>query len=495
MQTAYVLVSPCKDEAKYIEKTLRSIARQTVKPVQWVIVDDGSRDDSMAIVAQYQSEMPFIKVVHRDTGARSVGPGVIQAFNAGLAAVDVPHDFLCKFDVDLELPERYFEIMLARMAADPRLGTFSGKPCYHNRAGAPRPRALRRRELGRDDQVLPPRRLRRDRRLRRRERLGHARRPHGALARLARRQPRRGRDPLRPPARHGIEPEEPAPRPRPPRRGPVAASARTRCSSPPPRSTGSRSRRPSPARCGSPWATCAPRSRGTPRLGDADFTRFLRRYQLRALRTGKREAAEWAFRERDRALAPDREARTPHRSRPDRMILSQPRLAALRELAADVTVIGSGPVGIVTALALADRGFRVLVLESGGAGPEPAADDLAGRREPDPRPAISSRTPPSPAASAAPRTSGPGAACPSTPSTSAPAPGSGSTPPGRSARATSRRTSPRRSPRSGQGRRSSPPRCPASPPMRRSAATRSSAGRTSPASTSSTPRPSPNGRT
>ena len=59
------------------------------------------------------------------------------------------------------------------------------------------------------------------------------------------------------------------------------------------------------------------------------------------------------------------------------MILGQPRLAALRELAADVTVIGSGPVGIVTALALADRGFRVLVLESGGAGPEPAAEDLA----------------------------------------------------------------------------------------------------------------------
>jgi choline dehydrogenase-like flavoprotein len=59
------------------------------------------------------------------------------------------------------------------------------------------------------------------------------------------------------------------------------------------------------------------------------------------------------------------------------MILATPRLAALREFAADVLVIGSGPVGIVTALALMGRGFRVLVLESGGAGPEPAAEDLA----------------------------------------------------------------------------------------------------------------------
>jgi choline dehydrogenase-like flavoprotein len=59
------------------------------------------------------------------------------------------------------------------------------------------------------------------------------------------------------------------------------------------------------------------------------------------------------------------------------MILTRPRLAALREFAANICVIGSGPVGIATALALADRGFRVLVLESGGTESEPAAEDLA----------------------------------------------------------------------------------------------------------------------
>ncbi len=132
MQTAYVLVSPCKDEARYIEKTLKSIEQQTIKPVQWVIVDDGSTDDGMAIVDRYRERMPFIKVVHRDSGARAVGPGVIRAFYEGLASVDVPYDFLCKFDVDLELPPRYFEIMLRRMDADPFLGTCSGKSFYRH---------------------------------------------------------------------------------------------------------------------------------------------------------------------------------------------------------------------------------------------------------------------------------------------------------------------------------------------------------------------------
>ena len=88
MQTAYVLVSPCKDEARYIERTLKSIEQQTVKPAQWVIVDDGSTDDGMAIVARYRERMPFIKVIHRSSGARAVGPGVIRAFREGLGHVE-----------------------------------------------------------------------------------------------------------------------------------------------------------------------------------------------------------------------------------------------------------------------------------------------------------------------------------------------------------------------------------------------------------------------
>lgn len=302
MQTAYVLVSPCKDEAEYIEKTLRSVARQTIQPAQWVIVDDGSTDDGMAIVAKYQSEMPYIKVVRRDAGARQVGPGVIRAFNAGLAAVDVPHDFICKFDVDLELPDRYFEVMLARMAADPRLGTCSGKPYYrHPRTGAPVSEGC-----GDETSVGMIKFYRRacfeaiggfvtdngwdmfD---------GHQARWHGWRA-VSWDDPEIRFTHLRPMgssqksiwhgrARHG--------------------EAQYRIGSHPlffVAAAANRLRQ-------QPYVTGAAyfvggylkaAFGGTPRLGDADFTRFLRRYQLRALRTGKRAAAEWAFRERARAL-------------------------------------------------------------------------------------------------------------------------------------------------------------------------------------------------
>lgn len=133
MQQKYILISPCKDEGKYIEKTLQSVLNQSVKPVQWLIVDDGSTDNSVELISRYMDEMPFIKIVTRPKGERRVGAGVIDAFNEGLKNIDAEdYDFLCKFDVDLDLPPKYFELLMQRMEADPRLGTCSGKAYYHH---------------------------------------------------------------------------------------------------------------------------------------------------------------------------------------------------------------------------------------------------------------------------------------------------------------------------------------------------------------------------
>jgi biofilm PGA synthesis N-glycosyltransferase PgaC len=140
MKTSYVLVSPCKDEGLYIEKTLLSVSKQTIQPTQWIIVDDGSSDNSMDIVKKYQSTiMPYIKIVTRaPQTARNVGAGVIHAFNEGLPVIDVDYDFICKFDVDLDLQPKYFEILIQKMNDDPLLGTCSGKAYYIDSTGVMR---------------------------------------------------------------------------------------------------------------------------------------------------------------------------------------------------------------------------------------------------------------------------------------------------------------------------------------------------------------------
>jgi glycosyltransferase involved in cell wall biosynthesis len=122
-----------------MRRTLESVAAQTIPPAAWVVVDDGSTDQSASILAEYQTQLPYLRVVRRsDRGSRSVGPGVIEAFYDGLSTVDLDaFDYLCKLDLDLELPPRYFELLVARLEANPRLGTTSGKPYrYHSRSGS-----------------------------------------------------------------------------------------------------------------------------------------------------------------------------------------------------------------------------------------------------------------------------------------------------------------------------------------------------------------------
>jgi hypothetical protein len=128
----YLLISPCRNESALMRRTLDSVARQSVLPKLWVIVDDGSTDETPAILSEYAARLPFLRIVRReDRGHRSVGPGVIEAFYAGYRTVDVGgFEYLCKLDLDLDLPPRYFEGLIRRMQEDPALGTCSGKPYF-----------------------------------------------------------------------------------------------------------------------------------------------------------------------------------------------------------------------------------------------------------------------------------------------------------------------------------------------------------------------------
>src|SRR5712672_3525130 len=102
----YVLVSPCRDEAEHMRRTLDSVMAQSSPPTLWVVVDDGSTDETPAILESYRSRMPYLKIVRRaNRGKRSVGPGVIEAFYAGLETVSLDDfDYVCKLALDLDLP-------------------------------------------------------------------------------------------------------------------------------------------------------------------------------------------------------------------------------------------------------------------------------------------------------------------------------------------------------------------------------------------------------
>lgn len=126
---ALAVISPVRDEAEHVRRTLDAMLSQTVRPQEWLFVDDGSTDDTRAIIETYAAQHSWIRVISRaDRGQRVLGGGVIEAFNTGLAALqDKNYQYLAKLDGDLSFTPRYLEIMFEAFSADPKLACVCGK--------------------------------------------------------------------------------------------------------------------------------------------------------------------------------------------------------------------------------------------------------------------------------------------------------------------------------------------------------------------------------
>lgn len=134
------VITPCRDEESYAERTINSILRQSRLPDLWIVVDDGSTDNTPAILRTMLADLPWVRIITVDrTGLRQLGSGVVRAFNRGLSSIDLrDFDVVGKLDLDLDLPEGYFEDMMERFALDPRLGSVSGKPYFFDEKGVQR---------------------------------------------------------------------------------------------------------------------------------------------------------------------------------------------------------------------------------------------------------------------------------------------------------------------------------------------------------------------
>lgn len=130
-QPRYVVISPVRNEAQFLPGTIQCMVEQSIPPAQWILVNDGSTDDTPAIIDAAAARHPWIVAVHRkDRGFRQAGGGVMEAFYEGFRAIRVPDwEFLVKFDGDVSFANDYFEACLQRFAAEPRLGIGGGLVC------------------------------------------------------------------------------------------------------------------------------------------------------------------------------------------------------------------------------------------------------------------------------------------------------------------------------------------------------------------------------
>jgi biofilm PGA synthesis N-glycosyltransferase PgaC len=120
---AYVLVTPARNEAAFIELTLRSMVSQTCRPLKWVIVSDGSTDGTDDIVSRYAADHPWIELLRMPERRERHFAGKVHAFNAGYERVKhLPYAVIGCMDADISFDPEYFAFLLDKLSANPELG-------------------------------------------------------------------------------------------------------------------------------------------------------------------------------------------------------------------------------------------------------------------------------------------------------------------------------------------------------------------------------------
>jgi poly-beta-1,6-N-acetyl-D-glucosamine synthase len=119
----YVLITPARNEEAFIEKTLESMVHQTIVPLKWVIVNDGSTDATGSVVARYAEKYDWIEAVNLPVRKERNFAAKVYAFNAGLEKLnEIEYEIIGNLDGDVALDKDHFEFLLGKFNEDPRLG-------------------------------------------------------------------------------------------------------------------------------------------------------------------------------------------------------------------------------------------------------------------------------------------------------------------------------------------------------------------------------------
>ncbi len=129
-----LVVTPAKDEAGDLPDVIEAVVRQSKRPAVWVIVDDGSEDETPAIAKAAAASHDWILYHRRQPGGRDlfgryadvVGDGLTVAIDAARER-SIAWTHLGILDADIIPSEQYWATVLDFMAQDANRGVYGGQ--------------------------------------------------------------------------------------------------------------------------------------------------------------------------------------------------------------------------------------------------------------------------------------------------------------------------------------------------------------------------------
>lgn len=128
----YVIITPARNEDAFIENTIKSVIVQTIKPIRWIIVSDGSTDNTDGIVKKYEDRYKWIQLIRMNDHQDRQFAAKVHCFNAGYKKINcLNYDLIGNLDADVTFDCQFFEYLIKRFKEIPDLGV-AGTTFFEN---------------------------------------------------------------------------------------------------------------------------------------------------------------------------------------------------------------------------------------------------------------------------------------------------------------------------------------------------------------------------
>jgi glycosyltransferase involved in cell wall biosynthesis len=134
----YILITPAKNEEEALPDVINSVLSQEIKPILWLIVDDGSTDNTPHILDKLKKECKWVKTIKLPSRSRDITHHYSYVCKQGFEHAinyckenNILYEYIGLLDADTELEENYFAKLIDEFIKNPKLGIASGGIYYN----------------------------------------------------------------------------------------------------------------------------------------------------------------------------------------------------------------------------------------------------------------------------------------------------------------------------------------------------------------------------